>query len=222
MSNKFLDLIKANASASDPEVLVTNAEQPFKLSLEDMASELSINPSEFLNTTDLTNMNVGQPVRVNKSFLMQRYTLLATPLFNVYIQGVLPVGENTSISFFLSHAVLKVNGHPLFKHSPELAESLVERGRNLLPNFYSPSSRDSHIELIADIAKYVTINKDKCLSKANAEASIKSYLEDLADFLVTEGFASPKDWIQKNKPNSNLLVLTHEDIMGLKNSSFDF
>lgn len=214
MSNKFTDLIK-------PTSIIPTGEESFKLSLEDMAAELSITPSGLLNPADLATPSLGQPTRT-KSFLMQRYTLLATPLFTVYIQGVLPIKEDTSLSFFLTNSVLKVNGHPLFKTSPTICDTLITRALELQTSFYSSTARDAHIELIAEISKLVKINPSKCLSKSSAEQAIETYLTDLANFLVSEGFNSPLDWIAKNKSTNSLSALTYEDLKELSNSIVDF
>lgn len=185
------DLLKQNPSnlADDP-VEPTN----LALSMDDLAAELSL-PVES-NTSPAT-----KPAR----FLMQHFVLFSTPLFNVFLQGVLPIpSSGFTLVDYLASATVKANGHPFTKEAPSITAALLEEARTKRTRLFSPDGKEWHLDLVARINQYVKIDPTKCLQKQRALDSIAAYEEALATFLVDNGYDSPAQWIEAHGKQINL------------------
>lgn len=191
------DLLKQNPALQPNEILVTNVEEPTKLvlSIEDMAAELSLNP------TDLATPAISKPIRASK-FLMQHFVLFSTPLFNVFLQGVLPIpSTGFTLVDYLASATVKANGHPFTKEAPSIVAALLEETRTKRTKLFSAEGKEWHLDLVARINQHVKIDPTKCLQKQRALDSIAAYEEALATFLVDNGYDSPAQWLaDHNKP----------------------
>lgn len=194
------DLLKQNPALQPNEVLVTNVEEPAKitLSMDDLAAELSL-PAE---TNKPSSTSPGtKPAR----FLMQHFVLFSTPLFNVFIQGVLPIPTSGfTLVDYLASAVVKANGHPFTKEAPSITAALLEETRTKRTKLFSSEGKDWHLDLVARINNHVKIDPTKCLQKQRALDSIAAYEEALATFLVDNGYDSPIAWIEAHGKQINL------------------
>lgn len=186
------DLINQN-----PSKLADEPEEPtnLALSMDDLAAELSL------------------PVETNKpyptssgtkptSFLMKHFVLFSTPLFNVFLQGVLPIpSTGFTLIDYLASAVVKANGHPFTKEAPSIVAALLEETRTKRTKLFSAEGKEWHLDLVARINNHVKIDPTKCLQKQRALDSIAAYEEALATFLVDNGYDSPAQWLEAhNKP----------------------
>lgn len=191
------DLLKQNPALQPNEVLVTNVEEPTKitLSMDDLAAELSL-PAE-TNKPSSNSSGTKSP-----RFLMQHFVLFSTPLFNVFIQGVLPIPTSGfALMDYLASAVVKANGHPFTKEAPAITAALLEEARTKRTKLFSAEGKEWHLDLVARINNHVKIDPTKCLQKQRALDSIAAYEEALATFLVDNGYDSPAQWLaDHNKP----------------------
>ena len=165
------------------------------LSMDDLAAELSL-PVES-NKPSPTSPGTKSP-----RFLMQHFVLFSTPLFNVFIQGVLPIPTSGfTLIDYLASAVVKANGHPFTKDAPSITAALLEEVKAKRTKLFSAEGKEWHLDLVARINNHVKIDPTKCLQKQRALDSIAAYEEALATFLVDNGYDSPIDWLEAhNKP----------------------
>ena len=194
------DLLKQDPALQPNEVLITNVEEPTKLvlSLDDMAAEPSLNPK------DPATPSISKPIRASK-FLMQHFVLFSTPLFNVFLQGVLPIpASGFTLMDYLASAVVKANGHPFTKEAPSITAALLEETRTKRTRLFSAEGKEWHLDLVARINNHVKIDPTKCLQKQRALDSIAAYEEALATFLVDNGYDSPIAWIEAHGKPINL------------------
>ena len=186
------DLLKQN-----PPKVEDASENPtnLALSMDDLAAELSL-PVES-NKPFSTS-----PAAKYTSFLMKHFVLFSTPLFNVFIQGVLPIPTSGfTLIDYLASAVVKANGHPFTKEAPSITAALLEEVKAKRTKLFSAEGKEWHLDLVARINNHVKIDPTKCLQKQRALDSIAAYEEALATFLVDNGYDSPIDWLEAhNKP----------------------
>ena len=189
------DLLKQN-----PALQPANTEEPtsLALSMDDLAAELSL-PAE--TNKPSSNSSATKSPR----FLMQHFVLFSTPLFNIFIQGVLPIPANGfTLVDYLSSATVKANGHPFTKEAPSIVAALLEEARTKRTKLFSPEGKEWHLDLVARINNHVKIDPIKCLQKQRALDSIAAYEEALATFLVDNGYNSPTDWLEAHGKQINL------------------
>lgn len=189
------DLLKQN-----PALQPTNVEEPAKitLSLDDLAAELSL-PVES-NKPSPTSLAAK-----STSFLMKHFVLFSTPLFNIFIQGVLPIpASGFTLVDYLSSATVKANGHPFSKEAPSITAAFLEEVKAKRTRLFSTEGKEWHLDLVARINNHVKIDPTKCLQKQRALDSIAAYEEALATFLVDNGYDSPTDWLASHNKPTNL------------------
>jgi len=188
------DLIKQNPA------LQPSIEEPtnLALSMDDLAAELSL-PVE--SNKPSSNSLGTKPSR----FLMQHFVLFSTPLFNVFLQGVLTIpASGFTLVDYLANAVVKANGHPFTKEAPSITAALLEETRIKRTRLFSAEGKEWHLDLVARINQHVKIDPTKCLQKQRALDSIAAYEEALATFLVDNGYDSPIAWIEAHGKQINL------------------
>ena len=189
------DPIKQNPSKQEDA-----PEEPTKLalSMDDLAAELSL-PAE-TNKPSPTS-----PATKSPRFLMQHFVLFSTPLFNIFIQGVLPIPTSGfTLVDYLASATVKANGHPFTKEAPSIVAALLEEVRAKRTRLFSPEGKEWHLDLVARINQHVKIDPTKCLQKQRALDSIAAYEEALATFLVDNGYDSPAQWLAAHDKPINL------------------
>ena len=189
------DLLKQNSSklADDSEDSTNMA-----LSMDDLAAELSL-PVE--SNKPSSNSSGTKPAR----FLMQHFVLFSTPLFNVFLQGVLPIpASGFTLVDYLANATVKANGHPFTKDAPSITAALLEETRTKRTRLFSAEGKEWHLDLVARINNHVKIDPTKCLQKQRALDSIAAYEEALATYLVDNGYDSPIAWIEAHGKPTNL------------------
>ena len=189
------DLLKQN-----PSKLADEPEEPtnLALSMDDLAAELSL-PVE--SNKPSSNSSATKSPR----FLMQHFVLFSTPLFNVFIQGVLPIPTSGfTLVDYLASAVVKANGHPFTKEAPSVTAAFLEETRTKRTKLFSAEGKEWHLDLVARINQHVKIDPTKCLQKQRALDSIAAYEEALATFLVDNGYDSPAQWLADHNKPTNL------------------
>lgn len=177
------------------------AEKELVLTLADLEAEV---PS-----SDLTQSNPIPKAKTKKggTFLTKQFPLFTTSISLVYLQGVLPIQPDWTLANFLAHAKVRTVGSPLWRASnPTFTQSHLATLKSIKAKLYSPEGKTSQLDLINRLLEAGgTIDPAKALSRANALASLDSYLEYLEIFLTREGFDDPNKWLA-SKTGSGLTI----------------
>lgn len=208
------NLIKVNSAIPQDTAIITNVEEPYKITMEDLAAELgtttalnSTNSTELLETT-----NRIPQAKPKGTFLQQRYNLFATPLVNIYIQGVLPVPISKDIRHYLKEAKVKANGHPYNKADPAYLAQLTQTLSVEKEFLFSTEHKERHLQIVSSINERVSIDPTKCVSRNALVETLDKYENDLADFLVENGYSSPEEYLAANN-KSTTIPLCSSDLL---------
>lgn len=176
-------------------------EKELVLTLADLEAEV---PS-----SDLAQPNPFTKAKTKKggTFLTKQFPLFTTSISLVYLQGVLPIQPDWTLANFLAHAKVRTVGSPQWReaNSP-LTSAHLATLKSIKAKLYSPEGKASQLDLINRLLEAGgTIDPAKALSRANALASLDSYLEYLEIFLTREGFDDPNKWLA-SKTGSGLTI----------------
>lgn len=176
-------------------------EKELVLTLADLEAEV---PS-----SDLAQPNLLPKSKTKKggTFLTKQFPLFTTSISLVYLQGVLPIQPDWTLANFLAHAKVRTVGSPQWRETnSSLTSAHLATLKSIKAKLYSPEGKVSQLDLINRLLEAGgTIDPAKALSRANALASLDSYLEYLEIFLTREGFDDPNKWLA-SKTGSGLTI----------------
>ncbi|QBP37296.1 hypothetical protein TF_55 [Pseudomonas phage vB_PaeP_TF17] len=176
-------------------------EKELVLTLADLEAEV---PS-----SDLAQPNPFPKAKAKKggTFLTKQFPLFTTSISLVYLQGVLPIQPDWTLANFLAHAKVRTVGSPQWREAnSSLTSAHLATLKSIKASLYSPEGKASQLDLINRLLEAGgTIDPAKALSRANALASLDSYLEYLEIFLTREGFDDPNKWLA-SKTGSGLTI----------------
>lgn len=168
-----------------------------------------------LTADDLYN-SLGLPTKEDKpkkeakdkpktKFLTNQYVLFSTPILIIYLQGVLPLVASANEDDLVRVAFQEAKKRKLTTGRTDsqlaLAELLATEGyKSLYVN------KEVHKSWLASMMEAgLTLQTDKVASRTAVNATINKYLDDLANFLATEGYSSPEDYLIKTAKETNEL-----------------
>lgn len=168
------------------------------LSAEELLSSLGLAKEQVKATT------AGKDKPKTK-FLTNQYVLFSTPILIIYLQGVLPLVASANEDDLVRVAFQEAKKRKLTTGRTDsqlaLAELLATEGYKTLY-----VNKEAHKNWLASMMEAgLTLQTDKVASRTAVNATINKYLDDLANFLATEGYSSPEDYLIKTAKETNEL-----------------
>ncbi|HCI2654972.1 TPA: hypothetical protein NOS66_004873 [Pseudomonas aeruginosa] len=180
-------------------------EKELVLTLADLEAEVP--SSDLAQPNPFPEAKTNPKPKKGGTFLTKQFPLFTTSISLVYLQGVLPIQPDWTLANFLAHAKVRTVGSPQWREAnSSLTSAHLATLKSIKAKLYSPEGKASQLDLINRLLEAGgTIDPAKALSRANALASLDSYLEYLEIFLTREGFDDPNKWLA-SKTGSGLTL----------------
>ena len=170
--------------------------------MEEMMADLST-----ISDKPSTSVNPTEIARVDSSFLLTQFQLLATPYFVIYLQGKkgssLALLTNPTESELLALAFQEAIFRRVGRNVPAAITSWLPEIEKNKHKFYS--DKEWHKATIISLieAHTLPLAKETTATRSYPLAAIESYLNSLAAYLVSNNISSVEEW-NTNKTNLNL------------------
>lgn len=184
------------------------------LSESELLLELGCAPS----TSNRAETNKAATIANKKgSFLTKQYPIFSTSHFIIYLQGVLPAVANaTNPDELIAEAFKCANSRILGrKDFPPLLKIDINKIIEHKSKLYTDKAFHTSI-LQTLLERGLVLDKAKVANRAAVLSTIDTYLADLVNFLLSENFNSPEEYLASKSNKGNIgPALTASDLASL-------